>query len=62
MTYKQKITKILTSGKTTGEILKQLELLCELRKLRREIESTCDELYQKIDNMNKKFYKQMEDK
>ncbi len=52
----------MTSEKTTGEIIKQLELLCELRKLRREIESTCDELCQKIDNMNEKLDEQMEDK
>lgn len=62
MTYSQKITKLMTSEKTTGEIIKQLELLRELRELRREIESTCDELCQKIDNMNKKLDKQMEDK
>lgn len=62
MTYSQKITKLMTSEKTTGEIIKQLELLCELRKLRREIESTCDELCQKIDIMNEKLDEQMEDK
>ena len=49
----------MTSEKTTGEIIKQLELLC---KLRREIEITCDELCQKIDNMNEKLDEQMEDK
>lgn len=62
MTNIQKMKKILTSGKTTGEIAKQLELLYSLRELRREIEIACDELCQKIDNMNEKLDRQLEDK
>lgn len=62
MTYKQKIEKILTSGKTTGEMLKQLELLRELRELRKEVETTCDNFCKKLDNINSKLDKQLEDK
>lgn len=36
MTYRQKIEKILTSGKTTGEILDQLKLLNECKELERK--------------------------
>ena len=62
MTYRQKITKIMTSGKTTGEILKQLELLRELRELRKEIKTTCENFCKKFDYINNKFDKQLEDK
>ena len=53
--------KILTSGKTTGEIAKQLELLYRMRELKQEIEIACDELSTKIGIMNKKLDRQLEE-
>lgn len=61
MTNKEHAEKILTSGKTTGEILKQLEMLHELRELRRDIENTYGELCMKI-IMEKKLDKLLGDK
>lgn len=58
---KDKMKKILTSNKSTKEIVKQLELVHMLRELRRDIEKTADTFCLKISNAASELSKCMED-
>lgn len=53
MTYEEKIDKVLTSGKTAGEILAELKLLSGIRQLRRDIEETQERFSMKLDSISK---------